>query len=48
MTYWIWKHVILFKYLVISVNRNVWNSNGNLLVLRSKLDNITFICNNLV
>jgi hypothetical protein len=42
------KHVILINDLTISINRSVWNFNGNLLVLTSKSNNITFFCNNLV
>ncbi len=41
MTVWIWKHVILIKDLAISINKNVWNYDGNLLVLTSKSNDIT-------
>jgi hypothetical protein len=48
MTFWIWKHVILIEDSAIFVNMSVWKFDGNLLVLTSKLNNITFFCNNLV
>ncbi len=46
MTFWIWKHVTLIKDSVIFVNKNVWSSDGNLLVLTSNLNKTTFFCNN--